>query len=267
MSIQELMLTDKRNTPAHHLDPINRTTIVDEIVERLMALIINEGLKPGDQLVPERELMARLEVGRSSLREAIKTLCALGILEIKRGTGTFVGYGDTSILTKPLSWGLFLNQSSIQQVIEARSVIEVALAGWAAQRATEEEIATIGRLLAQLEATQHEMASYIESDLAFHLAIARAAHNDMLANVLTMFQHVLRVWMETTYKEAKGSTDSMILHREIYAAIQARDEAAASAAMADHTSGGPLLAAAARSFADGLPPLNLYGADKSSQSK
>jgi GntR family transcriptional repressor for pyruvate dehydrogenase complex len=251
-------MMNEQSAGSRHLDPINRTTIVDEIVERLIALIINEGLKPGDQLIPERELMARLEVGRSSLREAIKTLCALGILEIKRGTGTFVGYGDTSMLTKPLAWGLFLSQSSIQQVIEARGVIEVALAGWAAERASEEELATIGRLLAQLDASQHEMTSYIESDLAFHLSIARAAHNDMLANVLTMFQHVLRVWMETTYKEAKGTTDSMALHREIYAAIAARDAATARAAMADHTSGGPLLAAAARSFADGLPPLDLY---------
>lgn len=252
------MLNDKSNAPLQHLDPINRTTVVDEIVERLVGLIIHEGLKPGDQLLPERELMAKLEVGRSSLREAIKTLCALGILEIKRGTGTFVGYGDTSMLTKPLSWGVFLNQSSIQEVIEARGVIEVALAGWAAQRATDEEIATIGCLLAQLESSTHEMSKYVESDLAFHLGIARAAHNDMLANVLTMFQHVLRVWMETTYKEAKGTTDSMALHREIYTAIAARDEATARAAMADHTSGGPLLAASARSFAEGLPPLDLH---------
>lgn len=234
---------------SQHLDPISRTTVVDEIVERLIKLIIHEGLKPGDQLIPERELMTKLAVGRSSLREAIKTLCALGILEIKRGTGTFVGYGDTSMITKPLFWGLFLNQNSVQQVIEARSIIEVALAGWAAQRATEEEIATIGRLLEQLEKSQNDMTSYVENDLAFHLAIARSSHNGMLANILAMLQHVLRVWMETTYKEAKSTTDSMALHRAIYAAIQARNETAAREAMAEHTSGGPLLSAAARNFA------------------
>ena len=255
------MMDDKSNR-SRHLDPISRTTVVDEIVERLIGLIIDEGLKPGDQLMPERELMARLEVGRSSLREAIKTLCALGVLEIKRGTGTYIGYGDTSILTKPLAWGLFLNQTSIQQVIEARSVIEVALAGWAAERATEVEIAAIGRLLDQLEANQSDMGSYVDSDLAFHLAIARAAHNDMLFNVLTIFQHVLRVWMETTYKESKGTKDSMALHREIFAAIQSRDAATAREAMADHTSGGPLLAAAARSYAEGLSPLDLYSLGK-----
>jgi GntR family transcriptional regulator, transcriptional repressor for pyruvate dehydrogenase complex len=247
---------------SRHLDPINRTTVVDEIVERLIGLIIDEGLKPGDQLIPERELMARLEVGRSSLREAIKTLCALGVLEIKRGTGTFIGYGDTSILTKPLSWGLFMNQGSIQQVIEARSVIEVALAGWAAERASDEEIAAIGTLLTQLESSQDEMAAYVENDLAFHLGIARAAHNDMLATVLVMFQHILRVWMETTYQESGNTTTSMALHRKIYAAIQGRDEAAARKGMAEHTSGGPLFTAAARRFADSSPPPDLYGPNK-----
>ena len=244
---------------SRHLAPIGRTTVVDEIVERLVRLILDEGLKPGDQLIPERELMARLEVGRSSLREAIKTLCALGVLEVKRGTGTFVGYGDTSMLTKPLSWGLFLNQTSTRQVIEARSVIEVALAGWAAERATEEEKNEIGRLLADLEKHQNDRMQYVESDLAFHLSIAHAAHNDMLANVLVMFQQVLRVWMETTYKESKDTRASMALHQEIYAAILAGDAAAAREAMADHTSGGPLLAAAARSYAQGLPPLHIPG--------
>lgn len=241
-----------------YLEPISRTTVVDEIVERLMGLIVDEGLKPGDQLVPERELMARLGVGRSSLREAIKTLCALGVLEIRRGTGTFVGYGNTSLLTRPLAWGLFLNQPSIEQVIEARSVIEVALAGWAAERAAEHEIAAIGALLDELEASKTDMPRYVENDLAFHLAIARAAHNDMLANVLMLFQHVLRVWMQTTYRESRGTEESMALHRTIYRAIESHDVASAREAMAKHTSGGPLLAAAARLSSEGLRPVHLY---------
>ncbi|MFN8458323.1 MAG: FadR/GntR family transcriptional regulator [Anaerolineae bacterium] len=239
------------NEKSQHLNPIQRMTVVDEIVERLINLIVDEGYKPGDQLLPERELMARLSVGRSSLREAIKTLCALGVLEVRRGLGTYVGYGDTSILTKPLAWGLFLSQSNVQQVIEARSVIEVALAGWAAERATEEEIAAISHLLDQMEASRTDMESYVELDMQFHMAIAAAAHNTMLSYVLNIFQQVLRVWMETTYKEAGGAEDSMALHREIFQAIRSHDAQAAREIMADHTSGGPLLAAAARIYAEG----------------
>lgn len=247
---------------SRHLDPITRTTVVDEIVERLVGLIIDEGLKPGDRLMPERELMARLTVGRSSLREAVKTLCAVGVLEIRRGTGTFVGYGDTSILTKPLAWGLFVNQANIQQVIEARSVVEVALVGWAAERATEDEVEKIGRLLEELEDVRDNMIKYVDGDVKFHLAIADAAHNDMMANVLRIFQHVLRVWMETTYKEAGSTKDSMALHQEIYEAIRTHDAQTAREVMADHTSGGPLLAAAARTYVEGLPMPELYSPNK-----
>ncbi len=207
-------MADDSSSDSPYLDPIGRTTVVDEIVERLVGLILDEGLKPGDKLMPERELMVRLAVGRSSLREAVKALCAVGVLEIRRGTGTFVGYGDTSILTKPLAWGLFVNQANFQQVIEARSVIEVALVGWAAERATDEEVNAIGRLLAELEELQDDMAAYVDADVRFHLAIADAAHNGMLANVLRIFQRVLRVWMETTYAESGSAEDSMALHRE-----------------------------------------------------
>lgn len=241
-----------------HLEPINNITVVDEIIERLVGLIVDEGLKPGDRLMSERELMARLAVGRSSLREAIKTMSTLGVLEIRRGTGTFVGYGDMSILTKPLAWGLFVNQTDIQHVIEARSVIEIALAGWAAERAAEEQIAEIGRLLGELDAVQGDMERYVELDLAFHLAIAEAAHNDIMANVLRMFQHVLRVWMETTYREAGDTKDSMAIHRELYEAIRTGNVQAAREAMTEHTSGTPLLAATARTFSGGLPPPDLF---------
>ena len=248
------------STVSRHLGPIDRTTVVDDIVERLTRLIIEEGLRPGDQLFTERELMARLAVGRSSLREAVKTLVALGILEIRRGTGTFVSSGNTSMLTRPLSWGLFLTQSSIQQVIESRSHRGGARR-LGAERATDDEIAEIGRLLKELEAGQADRSKYVESDLAFHLAIAQAAHNDMLGNVLVMLQHVLRVWMETTYSEA-GTTRSMDLHRQIYAGIAARDPHKAREAMTTHTSGGPLLAAAARSFPDRMPPISAFAPTK-----
>ena len=237
---------DGKTHQSYHLDPIGKMTVVDEIVERLMGLIIDENLKPGDKLLTERELMERLAVGRSSLREAIKTLCALGVLEIKRGKGTYVGYGDMSILTKPLAWGLFLSQSSVQQVIEARSAIEVSLAGWAAERATEDEVAIMREQLRQMEANLGDMEGYIDADIRFHLAIAEAAHNELFSHVLGIFQRVLRVWMETTYKESGGTECSMGQHRTILAAIGTQDVDKAREIMAAHTSGAPLLAAAAK---------------------
>jgi GntR family transcriptional repressor for pyruvate dehydrogenase complex len=236
------------------LNPIDRQPIVDEIVEKLIGFILNSNLKSGDRLPPERELIGRLSVGRSTLREAIKTLSAVGVLEVKQGSGTFVGHGNVSILARPLAWGLLLSQDSIEHVIEARGVIEVALAGWAAQRATEPEISTIGRILDSLEASQFDMESYIEHDLEFHLAIAHAAHNPMFSLILSLIQQVLRVWMKATYLETGGASDSMTLHRKIYHAIQSHDALTARELMEDHTSGNPLRAAAAKKFIDGQTP-------------
>jgi GntR family transcriptional repressor for pyruvate dehydrogenase complex len=166
---------------APYLNPINRMTVVDEIVEQLIDLIVNGEFKPGDKLPPERELRESLSVGRSSLREATKTLQALGVLEVKPGLGMYVSQGDISSFTKPLAVGLFLNQSNVQQVIEARSVIEVALAGWAAERATEEDIALIGQIYDKLCESQADMDSYVDYDIKFHFAIAKAADNELLS--------------------------------------------------------------------------------------
>lgn len=229
-----------------NLNPVSRPPIVDEIVEQLVGFILNEHLKPGDKLPTERDLIARLSVGRSTLREAIKTLTAVGVLEVKQGSGTFVGKGDMSILAKPLAWGLLLSQDSVDHVIEARSVIEVALAGWAAERATEDEITSIGQILDSLEASQSDMETYVEYDLEFHVAIANAAHNPMFLQILNLIQQVLWVWMKVTYQESGGPADSMNLHRKIYDAIRSHDAKTARELMEAHTSGGPLRSAAAK---------------------
>jgi GntR family transcriptional repressor for pyruvate dehydrogenase complex len=114
-------LAEATEIQLQHLKPISQTSAVDENV--------GERLRPGEQLWSQRELMARLAVGRSSLHEAITTLSTLGVLEIRPGAGPFVGHGDTSIIAKPLAWGLFVNQTNIQHVFEAQSVLEVVLAG------------------------------------------------------------------------------------------------------------------------------------------
>ena len=246
MSDQSHNMNQLEDSP--YLNPINRTLVVDEVINRLVTLIVHENLKPGDKLPTERELMARLEVGRSSLREAIKTLSAVGALEVKRGSGIFVGNGDTSILAKPLAWGMFLSGSSIEQVIEARSVIETALAGWAAERRLEKDIDAMEKLLEKLENYQSNKKEYIELDLQFHLEIAMAAQNKILFQVFNIFQNLLRVWMETTYDETKGSADSMVTHRQLVEAIRAQDANAARRIMQKHTSGAPLLSAVARRF-------------------
>ena len=216
------------------LTPIARKTITDEIVSRLIGFILDEGLRPGDKLPSERDLVGRLDVGRSSLREAIKTLSALGVVEISVGAGMFVGRGQSSILTKPLAWGLLIGEHSARDVIEARRVVEVEMAALAAARATDDEIATIVARTDDMRANLNDVDAYSRCDQEFHLAVGRAAHNQVLFHVLDTLRHVVRVWIYETFADYPDKAQSLNEHLPITEAICARDPEGARAAMAAH---------------------------------
>jgi DNA-binding FadR family transcriptional regulator len=223
-----------RVNQVRQLAPIARPTITDEIVERITGFILDEGLKPGDKLPSERDLMARLAVGRSSLREAIKTLSAIGIVEVAVGEGMFVGGGENSVLAKPLSWGLLIGEHGTREVIEARRVIEVELAGLAAARATDEEVAAIGERLAAMRANRDDAEAFTSQDQEFHLAIARAARNSVLYHVLDTLRHIVRVWIYKTFSEYEDKGPGFAEHDAIYEALRGRDPRAARRAMEAH---------------------------------
>jgi DNA-binding FadR family transcriptional regulator len=230
------------------LAPIERTSVADEIVKRLVHLILEGRLKPGDKLPSERELMQRLSVGKSSLREAVKTLRALGVIDVAVGEGMFVGRGETSLLSRPLSWGLLLSERSTQEAIEARSCVEAKLAALAAERATEAEIAAIGDRLDAMRASLHDPREYSRCDFAFHLTVAEAAHNRLLYQVLESLQHILRIWIVEVIMGRDDLSESLGYHVATYQAIRARDSEAARRAveLAMERGGARLLATMAR---------------------
>lgn len=218
-----------------YLTPINRTSVADEIVERLTGLILNAGLKPGDKLPPERELMARLSVGRSSLREAIKTLSAVGALDVRDREGTFVGSGGACILNKPLYWHLLLGERSIREVTETRHMVEVEMAGLAAKRATQEEIGAIAERMEEMRVSLDEAdSSYSARDLEFHLAVASASHNRLMYQVLDTLKNVVRAWIGKNILDVEGRPISFCEHIPILEAIREHRPEEARQAMADH---------------------------------
>lgn len=208
--------------------------ITDEIVKRLVAYILGERLKPGDKLPSERDLMQLFAVGRSTLREGIKILSALGIVEVSVGEGMFVGRGDMAVMSKPLSWALLMGEGSTREVIDARRLVEVECAGLAAEQATDDEIAAIGERLDLMRASLANTEIYTQSDLAFHVAIARAAHNRVLYQVLDTLRQVLRVWILEVIAGYEDKRELLDEHVFIEAAIRARDPIAARRAMATH---------------------------------
>lgn len=216
------------------LAPIARATIADQIVERITAFILDAKLRPGDKLPSERDLMVQLGVGRSSLREAIKTLSAIGIVDVQIGDGMYVSGGQTAVLTKPLAWGLLLGDHSTREVIEARRAVEVELSGLAATRLTPDDLAAIGALWATMRANDDNAESFTEADQAFHLAIAKAARNSVLYHVLDTLRHIIRIWIFKTFSEYPNRQAGFDEHAAIFAALEARDPDAARRAMAAH---------------------------------
>lgn len=218
------------------LEPIERRSVVDELVTSLGEYIVQRGLQPGEKLPPERELMESLRVGRSSLREAIKALCAVGAIEVVAGGGMYVGRGGSKAVSRPLSWAVFLNSSSIRQAIEARELIEVELAALAAERVTDEELEELRRCIAEMRAAASDTERYLSADITFHLAIASAARNDILYYALEMLQHVVRAWIRRILRDANGEPVSLDEHAAVYDALARHDPADARRFMKEHIS-------------------------------
>jgi GntR family transcriptional regulator, transcriptional repressor for pyruvate dehydrogenase complex len=223
--------------PSRHLEPIPRTDLTQEIVKRLVSLIVEEGLKPGDRLPPERELITQFSVGRSSLREAIRILSAIGVVRVAVGEGMFVGSGDLSSIVQPLTLGLMIGEQSRNDLIETRRLLEVELAGLAAKRATEEEIAEIRAELETMRECQFtDLKRYARADLDFHLAIAKASHNQLLYHLLQKLRHVLGAVIEkaVVYYDSTQMPQSFKVHVPIFEAIHKREVQAARRGMAAH---------------------------------
>lgn len=215
-----------------------RGRAAEGLVEELVGLILEEGLGPGDKLPSERQLMARLKVGRSTIREAMKSLSAVGIVEVVVGSGTFVADGASALLTKPLSWGVLMSAKNTYEILEARRVVEVALAELAAERGTDAEHAEIGNCLALMQANFGDVEAFVRYDIEFHRAIARAAHNQVLYRVIDTLRHALHAWMVQVNSQVDDKQRFIAEHEPIYRAIRARDPAAAGQAMLVHVHHG-----------------------------
>lgn len=219
------------------LKPIQRTTLPDVIVKQIIESLVSGGeLKPGDRLLSERELAERLQVGRAAVREALRTLITLGVVRRERD-GVVVCDTQGDLLAEPLRLALLVRQSSIHELFEARKVLEVDLAGLAAQRATEEDIALMQESLEEMRhysGRRRDADRYVEADVAYHMAMANAAQNRVLYE---LFASVRELLFEVQAEAVKGegiTERSCGYHQMIIEAIKAQDVERARAVVLEH---------------------------------
>lgn len=189
---------------------------------------------PGERLPAERELCQRLGVGRASLREALKALEIMGMIETRLGDGTFV-CNRSEFLSRPLLWAIMgSDQESLKELVEARRLMEVELAGLAAERATAEDIQALETYTSDMEKAVHDSQVFLEADLSFHLAIGIAAHNRILINALHLIRNLMRQWIQNTIAQEGIAEYVVKQHRDILFAIIQRNQSGARAAMQVH---------------------------------
>jgi GntR family transcriptional repressor for pyruvate dehydrogenase complex len=214
--------------------PIKSTRIYEEIVRQIKSMIGEGRLKSGDQLPPERDLAEKFLVSRTSVREALRALESVGLIEIRPGEGTFVREVSVDALVEPLALVLLSQREMIGELFEARRVLEPTIAGLAARRATRDEVQEMERIL---DAQAREIAAGntgLAQDAAFHAAIGTAAHN----RAITRIVHAVMDLLAQSREEAIGTpgrpTRSHEDHRRILDAIRKGDALGAERAMLDH---------------------------------
>jgi GntR family transcriptional repressor for pyruvate dehydrogenase complex len=217
------------------VQPIDRgATLTAQTFERLVKLILSGQWPEGARIPPERELCQQLGIARASLREAVKAMELIGVLESRVGDGTFV-CARGEFLSRPLLWaitGTDLNE--LRDVVEARRLIEEDIAGLAAERASDEEVKKIAATVEDLRGALADPDACLAADLRFHIALAEAAHNLVLLNSVQLLRNLLRQWLLLKLQIPGTSTQVLKQHEAILLAIRMRDADRARAAMSSH---------------------------------
>jgi GntR family transcriptional repressor for pyruvate dehydrogenase complex len=224
------------STPAEHgLEAIPRSRVYSEVAKQLQERIVNK-LKPGDMLPPERELVQRFGVSRGSIRDAIRSLEAVGLVEPRQGIGTVVREVPADAVVAPVASVLLQKRKVIHELLDVRKIIEPALARRAALHASPEQISEMRAILRRQEEKVRRGELATDEDAAFHYAIALAADNSVMMKLVRVLMDLLRKARERWLQAQGRAEKSLAGHLRIIAALEQGDADAAEAAMRQHLS-------------------------------
>jgi len=168
-----------------------RETVIEMVAHRIEALVRSGELTHGSRLPSETRLAAMLQVSRGSLREALKGLVFLGLLKARAGDGTYLSPSLTSMASRHLQWMLLFNEIRYLELYELRALLEPAAAGFAARRASREDLALIHSALEGMKQSMHDPELFVRYELDFHSAITTASKNVALQSTMQMMYGAL----------------------------------------------------------------------------
>lgn len=211
--------------------------LVDRVVNELQELIVNGQLEPETKLPPERELADQLGVSRTALREAVRILVTKGLLETKPGVGTMVKQMTREQIVEPLDLLLRTNSAgeiSFDDLHQVRSILELEIAGLAAQNATEADITRLRQIATRMETAERDPEVLAAHDADFHSALAAMTYNPLLAILIGSLRDLLQEYIARVTPYLDPHRDNVLLHYKLLERIEAGDVAGAQAAMQEN---------------------------------
>jgi len=208
----------------------------EQVVTHVRNLIEQGVLRPGDRLPAERDLAAHVGVSRPTVRAGLRALAAIGVVQSRHGSGTYIPAGPPSLGTDALSFLAALHGFTRDEMYEARRILEVGAAGLAAERATPDQVATMAEEVASLFAAMADPQVFLVHDINFHRAVAWASGNPIVASLVEMVSALYYERRRDTAARAsdRDMRDAAEMHRRIYQAIRAHDGDEARRAMHTH---------------------------------
>jgi len=218
---------------AAELGPLQFEGLTEHLVRQMKTWVLRGLVQPGERLPPERELAAMLSVSRASVRQALKVLQVMGVLEVRQGSGNYLTDAATRILRQPTDLLIPLRGLSFAELFESRRAVEGEAAACAATRASELDHHKIARELEQMRQHLQDPSGYFRHDVAFHRQIALASGNSVFVWFLELASKVMaEAWLARAKEGHQERTFAE--HRAIHEAIERRDPEQAREAMLRH---------------------------------
>jgi GntR family transcriptional repressor for pyruvate dehydrogenase complex len=220
--------------PDTRFEVVSRSTLPEEIANRLLEQIRAQQLRPGDKLPAERSLAQMMEVSRPVLREALRALAIMRVVDIRQGDGTYITSLEPKQLISHLDFVFSKDSIALVQLLEARRVIETGNVRLAAVRVTDDELAALEERLHAMAGCIEDPERFSEHDIAMHTAVCAAANNFLLLQFMNIISTLGRVSRERTGGLRSVREAALDDHRRILEALRRRDPDAAEAAMRSH---------------------------------
>lgn len=214
------------------IEKISRQDLSLEATSRLARLVA--AAEPGSRLPTEKELCEQLGVGRSTLREAMRSLAFVGAVQSRQGSGTFVSTVEERAVDKLIGLSLMLQRSKVHEVIEVRRMLEVEAARLAAECHDATDRDDLEEVMRQMEASIGDPAEASRHDLKFHVRLAQASHNSVLLHFINGMRSLLEIWINRAVNREIVVADIVREHNDVLRAVFQHNGERAAAAMFLH---------------------------------